>query len=118
MKNLNVSTLNATTKEKMPMNHLEKNKRKCIIIDNILTWVICIHMSWGSPAVFSCHVPTPGLWLMIKLAYLDNGHLANVLLLLLQTVRGSSSTTAELFSDAADVLACGFALLLLVCGLI
>ena len=104
------------------MNHLKKtkNKRKYKIINNFLTWVICIHMSWGSPAVFSCHVPTPGLWLMIKLAYLDNGHLANVLLLLLQTVRGSSSTKAELFSDAADVLAvaCGFALLLLVCGLI
>jgi hypothetical protein len=75
-------------------------------------------MSWGSPAVLSCHVPTPGLWLMIKLEYLDNGHLANVLLLLLLLQAGRRSSTAELFSDAvaaaaADVL--GFALLLLVC---
>jgi len=57
---------------------------------------------------------------MIKLEYLDNGHLANVLLLLLLLQTGRRSSTAELFSDAAaaaDVLAvaCGFALLLLVC---
>lgn len=78
-------------------------------------------MSWGSPAVLSCHVPTPWLWLMIKLAYLDKGHRANVLLLLLvlQTGLGRSETAPDgLFSDAAaddDVLAvttCGLALLL------
>lgn len=58
---------------------------------------------------------------MIKLAYLDKGHRANVLLLLLvlQTGLGRSETAPDgLFSDAAaddDVLAvttCGLALLL------
>jgi hypothetical protein len=58
---------------------------------------------------------------MIKLAYLDSGHRANVLLLLLLLLEtGRRSSTTELFSDADAVLvvACGFALLVLAGGLI